>query len=86
MYIIFYGAGGSSLKSEKIALMMPLMSERLNIQSYECLVMPFSLTNAPRVFQAEVNEVLWGLLNKLVFCIFGCRSDLFKDDEKIMTA
>ena len=34
---------------------------------YEYLAMPFSLTNAPAVFQALVNDVLRDMLNKHVF-------------------
>ncbi|KAK3561318.1 hypothetical protein QTP86_030614 [Hemibagrus guttatus] len=33
---------------------------------YEYLVMPFSLTNAPAVFQALINEVFQDILNKYV--------------------
>lgn len=29
--------------------------------------MPFRLTNAPAVFQALVNDVLWDMLNQFVF-------------------
>lgn len=29
--------------------------------------MPFSLTSAPAIFQSLMNDVLWGLLNKVVF-------------------
>lgn len=45
---------------------------------YKYLVMPFSLTNAPAVFQALVNDVLRNMLNRLVFVylndvlIFSC--------------
>ena len=34
---------------------------------YEYQVMPFGLTNAPAVFQALVNYVLLGMLNRFVF-------------------
>lgn len=34
---------------------------------YECLVMPFGLSNVPSVFQALVNDVLREMLDRLVF-------------------
>ncbi|KAF7640683.1 hypothetical protein LDENG_00023110, partial [Lucifuga dentata] len=34
---------------------------------FEYLVMPIGLTNAPAVFQALVNDVLWDFLNRFVF-------------------
>ena len=34
---------------------------------WEFLVMPFSLTNAPAVFQSLVNDVLRDMINKFVF-------------------
>lgn len=38
---------------------------------YENLVMFFGRVHAPAVFQALVNDMLWDMLNKSVFCIFG---------------
>lgn len=34
---------------------------------FEYLVIPFGLSNVPTVFQAMVNNVVWGMLNRLVF-------------------
>jgi len=35
---------------------------------FEYLIMPFSLKNAPAVFQHFINDVLEDFLGKLVFC------------------
>lgn len=37
------------------------------LSHFEYLVMPFKLTNAPSVFQALINDVLWDFLNWFIF-------------------
>lgn len=49
---------------------------------YEYLVMAFGLTNAPAVFQALVNDVLWDFLDKFVFIIYIL---IFSPDSKSHT-
>ncbi|CAI7732728.1 unnamed protein product [Closterium sp. NIES-53] len=42
------------------------MAFRTRCGSYEYLVMPFGLYNAPTTFQAEMNHILWPLLDECV--------------------
>ena len=37
------------------------------IRDHKYLVMPFTLTNAPSVIQALINDILWDMLNYYVF-------------------